>query len=526
MFRSAVLLIAVCSTLIFLNLGCSSVGSYQSKEITDKSIRNNILQQCSLYEGPMRNPVIVIHGFLGSKLRKTADGKEIWGSFSPLDSVFGPYDQQIRDLACKMSRGSSLTELDKTVEPYSFLEMVKVQFLGIPINVNAYEDMLAILRNSGYTQYEKPLPAGKHFYSLFPYYYDWRRDLPYNAARLHEYILAKRAYLQKNYEKLYGLKNYDVQFDIVAHSMGGLLAGYYLRYGDADLPADGSAPEITWKGSHYVDKVLIVGTPNAGFLDTCQELIYGLQVAPGTPTFPPAMLGTFATYYQMMPTYGFRSVLYEDDPNGAEVDIFNPEVWIQMKWGLADPAQDKYLQILLPEIKDPQERRAIALEHLTKCLRRARQFSAAMQVKARPPDNVALFLFAGDAIETSRTATVNRKTGEFKVVEYAPGDGKILTSSALFDLREDGYWTPYLRSPITWHGTFLLNAAHMGITKSSAFNSNASFCLLVTPSVKQDKRDKKTLDLRQELPKTIQYLGDGMFDEKDDNPAPAAKPAK
>ena len=162
----------------------------------------------------------------------------------------------------------------------------------------------------------------------------------------------------------------------------------------------------------------------------------------------------------------------------------------------------------------------------TKCLRRAKQFSAAMQVKARPPDNVALFLFAGDAIETSRTATVNRKTGEFKVVEYAPGDGKILTSSALFDLREDGYWTPYLRSPITWHGTFLLNAAHMGITKSSAFNSNASFCLLVTPSVKQDKRDKKTLDLRQELPKTIQYLGDGMFDEKNDNPAPTAKPAK
>jgi hypothetical protein len=295
--------------------------------------------------------------------------------------------------------------------------------------------------------------------------------------------------------------------------MGGLLSGYYLRYGDVDLPADGSVPELTWKGGNYIDKVLIVGTPNAGFLDTCQELIYGLQVAPGTPTFPPAMLGTFATYYQMMPVYGFRSVLYEDDLNGAEVDIFDPDVWIQMKWGLADPAQDKYLQVLLPEVKDPLERRSIALDHLSKCLKRAKQFSAAMQVKARPPENVALFLFAGDAIETSRTATVNRKTGEFKVVEYAPGDGKILTSSALFDLREDGYWTPYLRSPITWHGTFFLNAAHMGITKSSVFNSNASFCLLVTPSVKQDKRDKKSLDLRQELPKEIQYLGDGLFNE-------------
>ncbi|MCX6983255.1 MAG: hypothetical protein NT118_00700, partial [Lentisphaerae bacterium] len=94
--------------------GCSSVGSYQSKEVTDKSIRNNILQQCSEYEGPMRNPVIVIHGFLGSKLRNADTGKEIWGSFSPLDSIFGPGDQHIRDLACRMSKGGSLTELDKT----------------------------------------------------------------------------------------------------------------------------------------------------------------------------------------------------------------------------------------------------------------------------------------------------------------------------------------------------------------------------------------------------------------------------
>jgi hypothetical protein len=496
--------------------GCSSVGSYNSKEVTDNSIRGNIIQRCVQYEGPSRNPVIVIHGFLGSKLRNTESGKNVWGSFDPMDSLFGHDDSHLRELSCKMSIGSRLTAIDTKVEPYSFLEMVKVQFMGFQVNVNAYEDLLKILRESGYVQYEKPLPEGKHFYSLFPFYYDWRRDLPYNAARLHEYIQKKRAYLQQEYEKLYGLKSYDIQFDVVAHSMGGLLAGYYLRYGDADLPVDGTTPEITWKGSNYIDKVLIVGTPNAGFLDTCQELIYGLQVAPGTPIYPPAVLGTFATYYQMMPTYGFRSVLYEDDPNGTEVDIFDPEVWIKMKWGLANPDQDKYLKILLPEVKDAGERRRIALDHLSKCLHRARQFSAAMQIKSRPPENVALFLFAGDAIETSRTAYVNRKTGEFKVVEYASGDGKILTSSALFDLREDGYWTPHLRSPITWHGTFMLNAAHMGITRSSAFNSNASFCLLVTPSVKQDKRDKKTLDRYQPNIPKIEYLGDGIFNEKNE----------
>ena len=144
-----------------------------------------------------------------------------------------------------------------------------------------------------------------------------------------------------------------------------------------------------------------------------------------------------------------------------------------------------------------------------------------MQVKARPPDNVALFLFAGDAIDTSRTAMVNRQTGKIRVVQYAPGDGKILTSSARFDLREDGYWTPFLRSPITWQGTFLLPAAHMGITRAAAFNSNAAFCLLVTPSVKQDKRDKKSLESQPRMRVDLEYLGDGLFDEKEKPAAPS-----
>ena len=493
--------------------GCSSVGSYQSGEILDQSMRGKIMQQSIEYEGVLRNPIIVIHGFLGSKLRNKLTGSEVWGQLSTWDMFFGLDNQTIYDLSCKMSEGSTLTEPDETVDPYSFLETVKIQIFGISLYVNAYEDLLSILRKSGYVQYGKPLPEGKHFYSLFPFYYDWRRDLPYNAAKLHKYILKQRKYLQQEYEKLYGIKDYDVQFDIVAHSMGGLLSRYYLRYGDEDLPDDGSKPEITWKGSRFIDKLLIVGTPNAGYLDTCIELINGLQVAPGTPTYPPALIGTFATYYQMMPVYGFRTLLYEDDPNGKEVDIFDSDVWIKLRWGLADPEQDKILKILLPNVKTSEERRKIALDHLKKCLARAKQFTTAMQEKARPPDDVAMFLFAGDAVETRRTAMVNRKTGEIKVTEYAPGDGKVLTSSARFDLREDGYWTPYLRSPISWQMTFLLSAAHMGITKSNTFNSNASYCLLVTPSVKQDKRDKKTIFLHEDISPEVQYLGNGVFDK-------------
>ncbi len=494
--------------------GCTSIGSYQSQEVLDKSLRGKLMKPYREYEGPSRNPVIVIHGFLGSKLRDEANGRVVWGEVSFWDSITGLNDQYIYDLSLKMSKDHSLIELDENAEAYSFLESLEVQLFGIPLYFNVYEDLLLILLKSGYVEYGKPLPEGKHFYSLFPFYYDWRQDLPYSASKLHKYILRNRAYLQKEYEKNYGIKNYDVQFDIVAHSMGGLLSRYYLRYGDEDLPADNSIPEITWKGSKYIDKLLVVGTPNAGYLDTVLELINGLRVAFGTPKYPPALIGTFATYYQMMPVYGFRSVLYEDDPNGAEVDIFDPDVWIELNWGLADPRQDSILQILLPDVDDPVERREIALDYLRKSLRRAKQFTMAMQVKARPPDDVAMFLFAGNAVETSRTALVNRKTGAVRVTEYGPGDGKVLTSSALFDLREDGYWTPFIRSPISWMGTFLLPAAHMGIIKSNTFSSNASYGLLVTPSVKQDKRDKKSILSHKNLAPVSSYLGNGVFDKK------------
>ena len=53
------------------------------------------------------------------------------------------------------------------------------------------------------------------------------------------------------------VKNYDVKFDIIAHSMGGVLARYYLQYGSSDLPLDGSLPEVTWEGSKYIDKMIM-----------------------------------------------------------------------------------------------------------------------------------------------------------------------------------------------------------------------------------------------------------------------------
>ena len=132
--------------------------------------------------------------------------------------------------------------------------------------------------------------------------------------RLHQFILTRRKYLQRKYKKCYGLDNYDVQFDIVVHSMGGLVTRYYLRYGDQGMPAGDTMPKLDWRGSKYVDKAIIVGTPNAGYLDTCIELTQGLRLDPRMPVYPPAVVGTFPSVYQMMPVSGMKMVI-EDHTN-------------------------------------------------------------------------------------------------------------------------------------------------------------------------------------------------------------------
>ena len=480
---------------VIMFMGCSSTdpstGSYNSAAVYDRPLYSTIARNSMAYEGIYRNPVIVVHGFLGAKLKSSTTGEPVWGNFTGRETISGFADYQLLQFALPMAKDKTLKELKDHVYADELLESFTVKVLGMQFSLNAYNKMLDILREAGYTQEGKPLPPDKHFYSLFTFYYDWRRDIPENAAKLHEFILQKRAYLQQEYKKLYGIDNYNVQFDVVAHSMGGMVSRYYLRYGNQDLPADGSMPKLDWFGSNYIDKLVIVGTPNAGYLDTFVELTSGLQVDPNAPVYPPAVIGTFPTYYQMLPLNSTRSVVYADDPKGKAVDLFDPREWIKNKWGLADPNNDEVLQKIIPNVKTPEERRAVALDHLAKCLKRAKQFTDALRIEATPPDDVNLYLFLGDAVPTRRTAAVDRNTGTFEITDYEAGDGKVLASSARMDEREGQPWTPFMKSPIKWQTVVHLSAAHMGITLSKDFADNVVFFLLENPTKNQQISVKK-----------------------------------
>ena len=108
--------------------------------------------------------------------------------------------------------------------------------------------------------------------SLVSVSYDWRRDIVESAQRLMQFVKEKQAYVRAQYRDRYGVENAEVKFDIATHSMGGLVARYFLMYGDQDLPTDGSLPELTWAGANYVERVIFVGTPNAGSVEALENL--------------------------------------------------------------------------------------------------------------------------------------------------------------------------------------------------------------------------------------------------------------
>ena len=459
--------------------GCSATGSYTSNEKFSESINGPIEDKQNAYQGIYRNPIIIVHGFLGSNLIDKKTGKNLWGEFRGIDGL-GVSDEKIRALAIPMQIGKPLKELNDDTVPNGMLDTVTVKICGIPFTESVYLNLVDILQSGGFQAEGLPLAPGRTYNTLFQFAYDWRRDLQWNAEKLHQFILEKRKYIQEQYKIMYGIKDYDVQFDLIGHSMGGLLSRYYLRFGTADLPTESQKPEITWAGSKYVDRLFILGTPNAGYLDTILEMQSGTD----TPPFPAALLGTWPTYYQMMPVPSRRSVVYADDP-GKAVDMFDVNIWIKMKWGLADPKQDDVLKILLPNVQDANQRRLIALDHLEKCLKRAKRFIEVMAIKASPPEGVRLYLVLGNAVKTTNRATADSQTGELKVIEYAPGDGKVTKSSALFDERAGQEWVPYFTGPIAWRGMIQLRAAHMGITTDPAFKDNILFLLNAVPTRNQ-----------------------------------------
>ncbi|MBB6430203.1 lipase family alpha/beta hydrolase [Algisphaera agarilytica] len=458
------------------------------------------------YHGPDRNPVIVIPGILGSKLTHPPTGTRVWGAFERSAADPGT-PEGARLIALPMEMGKPLNELTDDVEPDGSLDTVRLSLFGLPIELQAYAQILGTLGVGGYIDDQLgengAIDYGTDHYSCFQFDYDWRRDNVENAHKLLEFIQTNRKVVQRNLAEDYGgnPEDYDVKFDIVAHSMGGLLTRYMLRYGDADLPEDGSTLEVTWAGAEHVDRVVLVGTPNAGSISALVQLVDGTKFSPLHSGYSAAVLGTMPSIYQLLPRDRHMRILgplhgrTEIDEQTGDYSrsharrIIRPlhfADWQEYNWGLASPKQDAELAKLLPDVEDAAERRAIALDHLEKSLLRAEQFHAALDSPQNLPSNISLTLYAGDGVPTHDIANLDWD-GRITNLTQSSGDGTVTRESAVMDERLGTDWQPHLVTPIDWTDVNFLFTDHLGLTADPVFADNVLYLLLESPKTKQSR---------------------------------------
>ena len=432
------------------------------------------------------HPVVVIPGILGSRLVDPASGTTVWGAFAG-DYARPDRRDGARLVALPMRPGVPLDGLDDDVEVDGALERVRINLLGLPVTLGAYADIIETLGAGGYR--DQMLAAagavkyGSGHFTCFQYAYDWRRSNDETAASLYHYLLDRRAYVHAELVKRRGEDApppESIKFDVVAHSMGGLVARYMLRYGDELLPEEGPVPPPTWKGAALVNRLILVATPNAGSPDAVRQLVEGKDFGGGVafwlPSAPAAVLGTLPSIYQLMPRPRHGTIL---DADGRAADVLDPAFWEDNQIGLLDPRQAKFLEWLLPDLS-PRDRRAAAADHLRKCLDKAEKFHIAIDRPASPPPGVELHLFCGDAVETLQTLAVIGP-GRVEPQSTAPGDGTVLRSSALMDERLGGDWTPRLRTPVDWTAVNFVFEDHLGITRSAGFSDEVLYLLLEAP---------------------------------------------
>ena len=445
---------------------------------------SELYERSAQHQSPDRNPVILITGMMGSQLVDQSTGNVVWGGFER-SQVSLKSHEGVRAAALPMHEGVPLGELKDDLEGTQVLERLRLNVLGLPVELRAYRSLMTVMGVGGFQSRELgesgAIDYGDEHYTCFQFAYDWRRDFAENARLLHEFILEQREFVKQQNLERFGHTGEPVKFDLVTHSAGGLLARYYLRYGVADLPADGTLPDLTWAGAEQVEMALLVAPPNAGAAEAMVRLVEGQRWGLFTPTVEPAVIGTMPAAYQLLPRQRHGALITHRNGRRESLDPFDVELWMEMGWGLADPKQDYILQILLPEVSERSQRLTVVRDHIEKSLERARHFHAAIDRPAEPPPGLFLYLMAADARSTPAVLEAEPQTGDLRVASTEPGDGIVTRASALMDERVGGEWRPLLVSPIDWRGVQFFRAGHLGMTRTSEFTNNMLYLLLEKP---------------------------------------------
>lgn len=385
-----------------------------------------------------KRPVIVIPGILGSELINPKTGETVWPSAFRTSQERLPISP---DLAANRD----------DLVPGKIVETVKLARV-LP-EVYVYRDLLEALRRyAGYREGDWENPAADGYQDTFYVFpYDWRQDNVKNARELVRRVERLKSRLQRP----------DLKFNIVAHSMGGLIARYAAMYGDADLPEGDGPIQPTWLGAAHISKIVMIGAPNEGSADAFATLIEGYSITEGLRRRVPLLNKLTAedavsapSLFQLMPHRGAVKFL-DENLQALQIDLYDPEIWKQYGWSVIYSSPDFRRRYAGAAGTDGGNDKTELDAYLAATLRRARRFHQALDAVDNMNSPVVLLAIGGDCEETLSAPLIMRdekrnrwltltRPREFRTSSgakiskkqatdamYAPGDGRVTRTSLL-----------------------------------------------------------------------------------------------
>ena len=228
---------------------------------------------------PMRDVIVVIPGILGSVLVK--GGREVWGGSAK--SAVGnivTFGRALKELKLEPGIGHG----DPKDGVSSPRVMPRLGMIPTFWKLDGYGKLTEwLLKRFTLTPATDDQPG-----NLIEFPYDWRLSNQFNAQRLADTVVPHLERWRRH------TKNQDAKLIFICHSMGGLVARWFLE---------------TLGGREVTRKLITIGTPYQGSVNALSALVNGMFLGLGPLGIAvDELVRSFPSVYQLLPTYSCLDV--------------------------------------------------------------------------------------------------------------------------------------------------------------------------------------------------------------------------